>query len=98
MPVDFIVGAAVGAALASTSVRQAVRKGLVYGVGGALVAYDTVTGAIRHRGQEAASTPVNGSAAAPEKDAAMAPTNQSPPPDAGVQKPPVPAPDHSGVS
>jgi hypothetical protein len=42
MPVEFIVGAVVGGAAVSRRVRQALRKSLIYGVGGALVAYDKV--------------------------------------------------------
>jgi hypothetical protein len=43
MPVDFLVGAALGVAAGSPRVRKAVRQGLVYGVGGILVAYDRVS-------------------------------------------------------
>jgi hypothetical protein len=79
MPVDFIVGAAVGAALASKPVREAVRKGLIYGVGGALVAYDKVTAlGSRANGQQAAP--------APEKPA---PASHDSTPEAGVQVAPV---------
>jgi hypothetical protein len=42
MPFEFIVGAVVGGAAVSQRIRKAVRKGLIYGVGGALVAFDKV--------------------------------------------------------
>ena len=42
IPVELIVGAAVGAAVASPSVRKVFRRGLIYGLGGALIAYDKV--------------------------------------------------------
>ena len=40
MPVELIVGAAVGAAAASPRARNVVRKGMVYGMAGLLMAYD----------------------------------------------------------
>jgi hypothetical protein len=43
MPAEFIIGAAIGAAAASTRVRQSVRQGLIYGVGGILLAYDKLS-------------------------------------------------------
>jgi len=43
MPVELLVGAAVGAAASSPDVRKVVRRGVVYGVAGALIAYDTVS-------------------------------------------------------
>ncbi len=43
MPVELIVGAAVGAAVASPEVRRVVRRGLVYGLAGVLVAFDKVS-------------------------------------------------------
>jgi hypothetical protein len=42
MPLELIVGAAVGAAAASPSIRKAVRRGMIVGLGGLLVAYDKV--------------------------------------------------------
>jgi hypothetical protein len=42
MPVELVVGAAVGAAVASPGIRKTLRKGLVYGLAGALIAYDNV--------------------------------------------------------
>jgi hypothetical protein len=42
MPADLLLGVVVGAAAASKSVRKAVRRGLLYGVGSLLVAYDKV--------------------------------------------------------
>jgi hypothetical protein len=83
MPVDFIIGAAVGAAVASESVRHAVRKGLVYSVGGALVAFDTVTSLGRRKGAAAPAAAENGTAAAP--------------PQTSVPVTPVAAPSPSGT-
>jgi hypothetical protein len=45
MPFELLLGAAVGAGLASSPVRKAVRKGVVYSLAGALIAYDKVAGA-----------------------------------------------------
>jgi hypothetical protein len=42
MPLELVVGAAVGAAVASPTIRKTVRKGLVYGLAGALIAYDNM--------------------------------------------------------
>jgi hypothetical protein len=72
MPADFIIGAAIGAAVASERVRRAVRQGLVYGVGGALRVCDRLAAgahAVAQGAREAAS-------AAKEGDAA--PTNGNP--------------------
>jgi hypothetical protein len=44
MPLELLIGAAVGAGLASTPVRKVLRKGVVYSLAGALVAYDKVSG------------------------------------------------------
>jgi hypothetical protein len=74
MPVDFIVGAAIGAAAASTQVRKAVRRGLVYSVGGVLVAYDKLAAGAQAVAQSArqaaasarqASAPANGANGTP---------------------------------
>jgi hypothetical protein len=43
MPLELIVGAAVGAAAASPSIRSAFRRSMIYGLGGLLVAYDRVS-------------------------------------------------------
>jgi hypothetical protein len=51
MPVELIVGAAVGAAVASPTIRQKVRRGVVLGLAGVLMAYDKVakvTHAVAH--------------------------------------------------
>jgi hypothetical protein len=40
MPVELIVGAVVGAAAASPKARSVIRKGIVYGLAGGLIAYD----------------------------------------------------------
>ncbi len=42
MPVELLVGAAVGAAAASPKARNVVRKGMVYGVAGVLMVYDKI--------------------------------------------------------
>ena len=42
MPLELIIGAAVGAGLASESGRKTIRKGLVYGLAGVLMGYDKV--------------------------------------------------------
>ena len=42
MPLEIIVGAVVGAAVANEPVRRKLRQGLVYGLAGVLVAYDKV--------------------------------------------------------
>jgi hypothetical protein len=43
MPLEVIVGAAVGAAVASAPVRKQLRKGMVFGLAGLLVAYDKMS-------------------------------------------------------
>jgi hypothetical protein len=43
MPLEFIAGAVIGAAAASKTIRNAVRWGAIYGVGGALAAYDRIS-------------------------------------------------------
>jgi hypothetical protein len=45
VPLELIVGAAVGAAVASPEVRRVVRRGVVYGLAGVLVACDRVASA-----------------------------------------------------
>jgi hypothetical protein len=45
VPLELIIGAAVGAAAASKDVRRVVRQGVVYGLAGILVAYDKVADA-----------------------------------------------------
>jgi hypothetical protein len=83
MPLEIIVGPAIGAGAATPSVRKSVRKGLVFGVSGALILYDRVTRNTRSTvatGPGAASTaPV----AAPD----ATPTSPAPTP-AGDQKVP----------
>jgi hypothetical protein len=82
MPVDLLVGVAVGAAAASSSVRKAVRKSMIYGLGGLLVAYDKVT-AVAHgavqgaRGQTANGPAPAGQASAPTDNNAQAPAPTS---------------------
>jgi hypothetical protein len=45
MPLEIITGVVVGAAVASSPVRKAVRRGLIYGLGGAMIAYDKICAA-----------------------------------------------------
>jgi hypothetical protein len=87
MPVELLIGAAVGAGLASKSVRKTIRKGVVYSLAGVLVAYDKVAGRVvkpgaaksETTGPNAAETPcekaTNGAAAAPSSSS---PTNAEP--------------------
>jgi hypothetical protein len=44
MPLELIIGAALGAAVASPKGRQWMRRGLVYGLAGALTVYDRAAG------------------------------------------------------
>jgi hypothetical protein len=68
MPAEFIIGAVVGvaaAAVASSRAGSALRRGLLYGVGKALCAYDKVAEAahdVARNAREAAASP-NGVAA-----------------------------------
>jgi hypothetical protein len=93
MPAEFIIGAAIGAAAASTKVRKAVRRGLVYGVGGILVAYDKLAAGAHSIAQSArearattkdSTTQANGSSAtapaasSPAQPAAAAPASGTP--------------------
>ncbi len=88
MPVELIIGAAVGAAVASKTGRHIVRRGLVYGLAGALTAYDRVAAVthgvvrgVRHGvsnlADEAAATAH--AEAAPSANAAANPANTTPP-------------------
>jgi hypothetical protein len=43
MALQLLVGAALGAAAASSSVRKMVRRGITYGLAGALMAYDRMS-------------------------------------------------------
>jgi hypothetical protein len=73
MPLDLIVGAAVGAAVASPSARKVIRRGVVYGLAGILVAYDKVAkvthAVVREAGHEAtppaSPAPAEAAAASP---------------------------------
>jgi hypothetical protein len=93
MPLELIVGAAVGAAAASPKIRGAVRRGMIYGLGGLLVAYDKVS-AMAHEAAQGArkgfataaasgqATPAQASpaAASPPSPAPAAPPAQEPSP------------------
>jgi hypothetical protein len=65
MPFELVVGLAVGAAAASPTVRKAVRKGMIYGLGGVLVAYDKMA-AMAHEAAQGARRGVAAAAAANE--------------------------------
>lgn len=84
MPIDFIIGAAVGAGLASEKVRKTLRKGLVYSLAGALTAYDKVSEMahqIRSHKSETKETPA---AEAPQKAASEPAPAAKPPEPAGA--------------
>jgi hypothetical protein len=81
MPAEFLIGAALGAAVASTNVRKAVRRSLIYGVGGVLVAYDKLAAgahAVVQGAREATAATKNGSTAQANGSPATA-TDTSPP-------------------
>jgi hypothetical protein len=76
MPADFIIGAAIGAAAASSKVRNVVRQGLIYGVGGVLIAYDRLAAAaqsVAQSAREATKSSTDGSAATVNGSPAKAP-------------------------
>ncbi|HKI33476.1 MAG TPA: hypothetical protein VKA46_16595 [Gemmataceae bacterium] len=81
MPLELIVGAAVGVAAASPRVRKAVRRGLIYGLGNALIAYDKVAG-LAHGAVEGARKGV-----ATATDGAPQPTPGAAPPAATAPQP-----------
>jgi hypothetical protein len=76
MPVELLVGAAVGAAVSSPTIRQKVRRGVVLSLAGVLVAYDKVakvTHAVAHEvtretppKDSAESKPAAGTCASPQ--------------------------------
>jgi hypothetical protein len=81
MPAEFIIGAVIGAAAASKQVRTAVRRGLIYGVGGVLVAYDRLAAgaqAVAQSAREAAAAAKDGSA--PQANGSPAPAPAATPP------------------
>jgi hypothetical protein len=83
MPLELIVGAAAGAAVASPPVRQRLRQGLVYGLAGLLVAYDKVA-AVASGVVQSARRAVASSGEAEKAGAATAATTAAPPaPEAG---------------
>jgi hypothetical protein len=60
MPLELIIGAAVGAGLVSDKSRKTIRKGLVYGLAGALMAYDkmvALAAEVRGARTKSATTP-----------------------------------------
>jgi hypothetical protein len=78
MPFELIVGAAIGAAASSSSVRKTVRSGLVFGVSRALIVYDRVADLATTRGRGTAPAPA--SAPAPVAEAPAAAPVPSPTP------------------
>jgi hypothetical protein len=81
MPFEFIVGAAVGVAAGSKRIRQTVRKGLIYGVGGVLVTFDKLA-AMGH----AARRSVHEATAPPGQPNTATPVNPAPQPQAAPQE------------
>jgi hypothetical protein len=86
MPAEFIIGAAIGAAAVSTRVRKAVRRGLIYGVGGVLVAYDRVAAGAHAVAQSARDATATKDGGAPAANGTAAPAA-----DADSVRPPVEA-------
>jgi hypothetical protein len=72
MPLEVLVGAAVGAAVVSSPVRKQLRKGMVYGLAGLLVAYDKVS-ALSQGVVKGARNVVASSGQEEKKEAAPAP-------------------------
>jgi hypothetical protein len=99
MPADFILGAAIGAAAASTNVRKAVRRGLVYGVGGVLVAYDKLAAGAHAFGQSVRQAAVasKGSSAAHTNGTAETNGTPAPAPSANPSADPVAASPAAGT-
>jgi hypothetical protein len=89
MPLELLIGAAVGAGLTSTPVRKTLRKGVVYGLAGALVAYDKVTGLAANIRAKAKSEP-----AATEAPKKQAPEGTTAPCGAAPAAPAEPAATH----
>jgi hypothetical protein len=89
MPLELLAGAAVGAAAASPSIRKVLRQGMIYGLGGLLIAYDKVA----VFAQEAAKGARNGLAAAAARDAGdqAKSTPATPPAEAAAPAAPAPA-------
>jgi hypothetical protein len=81
MPLEVLVGAAVGAAAASEKVRKVVRQGVVYGLAGVLVAYDKVAAVGQGALKGARGTVADGQGetapAAPASAAPAPPTEQT---------------------
>jgi hypothetical protein len=81
VPAEFIVGAVIGAAAASTHIRKAVRRGLIYGVGSVIVAYDKLAAgahAVVQSARETTNAPKDAAATSANGSPATAP-NPSPP-------------------
>ena len=96
MPLDLIVGVAVGAAAASSKIRKAVRTGMIYGLGGLLVAYDKAV-AMGHEAAKgarrgvAAAASATASAVAPAAETSATAAPASPPAEAGLRQDPAQA-------
>jgi hypothetical protein len=88
MPLELLIGAAVGAGLASSPVRKVIRKGMVYSLAGALMAYDKVSGMAAEIRKSKSQTVA---AEAPKKSAAEANATCEPSPGAKPAPPAEPA-------
>jgi hypothetical protein len=65
MPLEIIAGAVVGAAVANPSIRNAIRQGMIRGLGSLLVAYDKAAAAVQEAAKAARDGAASASAAAP---------------------------------
>jgi hypothetical protein len=70
---EVLVAVAVTAAVASPTVRRAIRKGIVYGLAGLLKLGDTVTATARGVRQEAEQTRAEAAASAPSRQTTIEP-------------------------
>jgi hypothetical protein len=94
MPMELIVGAAVGAAVASPKLRKTIRKGFVYGLAGALIAYDNVSSLASkarnlRRSTPKESAPTTETSAADRQATAPETPIQASPPESSVGTAPV---------
>lgn len=77
MPLELIVGAAIGAAASSSTLRKRVRSGLVYGLSSALIAYDRVAERAQSLTRSSAPAPAGGPVPATEAPASASPAESS---------------------
>ncbi len=97
MPLELIVGAAVGAAAASPKVRSAFRRGMIYGLGGLLVAYDRVA-AMAHEAAQGARKGLAAAAADQQAPPAQPAASASPNPAPAAPRGQEPAPAATSTS